>query len=564
MTLNKIHLQLFDDKPNRDLPKPKSRKVHRNLPQIRVALVNAPLTVAQFGRGTGKTRGVSAPWIYDRAKKMPRSTGFMLSLSYAHLIDTIIPELQQGWADYGLEEGVHYWVRETPPEALKIPKPYLAVDNPKYFIFWVNGSVTKLVSLDRKAMVNSKSFDYGCVFEGRKLNGQTITDDVFPTLRGGTTNLLPNGKTFGSLVEHHSKLIESDAPRDVRGRWFLNYQKEMDVETVNNILAIQKYVSTLRKAPKKNAKLIQECEDLMNEMRYDLVYYAKASSLDNIHILGIRTLKEWRKVLTDIDWNISILNEEMGEVANCFYSALDDVKHGYVDAIDYDYVDKLSGKLKHNWEWDLDIDYELPFDISMDCNAIHNCIVVGQRSEAERKFINYFSCMSEPKNPTDHKTVANMFVDYYRGCPNNKVRLIYNNTMVAGERAGLKTKADDMYELLTEEGFDVERIYVGQAMKHEDLYDQWLKLLTNELDFRFSYNRNNCEIWYDASKDTPTLVSDTKKGQQIKKDKRSEHPNSGISPIYATHPTEAGDTLLQYDLYHYSSGSTSYYGIVSA
>jgi hypothetical protein len=143
----------------------KPKEVHRNLPQLRALLVNAAITVIIFGRGTGKTRGVTAGWIYNRAKAIVRSCGFVCSPTYAHLVDTVIPELQQGWADFGLKRNVHYWLYEFPPEELKIPAPFLEVDNPKYFIFWINGSVTKLVSLDRKALVNSKSFDYAAFVE---------------------------------------------------------------------------------------------------------------------------------------------------------------------------------------------------------------------------------------------------------------------------------------------------------------------------------------------------------------------------------------------------------------
>ena len=56
------------------------RQIHRHPKQLVAFLVNAYITVIAFGRGTGKTHGVTATWLYDRASKLPRSTGFVLSI----------------------------------------------------------------------------------------------------------------------------------------------------------------------------------------------------------------------------------------------------------------------------------------------------------------------------------------------------------------------------------------------------------------------------------------------------------------------------------------------------
>lgn len=534
------------------------KQVHRNLPQLKVFLVNAAITIILFGRGTGKTRGVSAGWVYDRAKKLPRSTGFVLSASYTHLIDTIIPELQQGWADLGLEENVHYWLYSMPPKELKIPEPYLKVDNPKYFIFWINGSATKLVSLDRKALVNSKSFDYGCFFEGRKLNGDIARDDVMPTLRGGRANKLPDGRVFGDLPEHHSILIESDLPRDVKGRWILGYDNQVDKQTVNDILSIQKLRIQLREQAKTASKklkeslidAIKECDDLLNEMRRDLVYVARASTLDNIHVLGVSAVKKLRKSLSPIDWEVSVLNKEQDEVDNCFYPDLSKEKHGY-DGIDYEYVDR-AGSTKRDWRWHNDIDSYTPLDIVMDCNAVHNCAAVSQFYNNTRHTIGYFYDISIPGSPTDHTTVAHTICKYFDGAPISEIRLIYNHTMIAGKNAGLNTKIDDVKEVYEDAGYEVEEVYLGQALTHEDTFENWKKLWKGELDFTFAFNLQTCDKLYELCKDTPVKIKDTPDGHQIKKDKSSE-TDKKTPPQDATHGPEALDQILHYDIMYRES-----------
>lgn len=528
------------------------KEVHRNIPQLLVFLINAAITVVIFGRGTGKTRGVTAQWIYERAKKLVRSSGFVLSPTYAHLVDTVIPELKQGWADFGLEEDVHYWLYKFPPEELRIPKPYLTVDNPKYFIFWINGSVTKLVSLDRKALVNSKSFDYGAFVEGRKLNGKIVTDDVMPTIRGGRANLLPDGRVFGDLVEHHSKLIESDLPRDIKGRWFLQYKKQTDYETVRDILTIQKRIiflrDTLTKVTKKVASKITEeiaiMEQGIDEMRRDLVYVGKASTLDNIHVLGIPTLKSLYKSLTPTDWDISVLNIEQEEIDDCFYSSISKDVHGYEDAINYKYVDSLTGKLKHDWKWDKDLMYNRRLEIVMDCNAVHNCIGVLQSTDKVIKLVNYFYRISSIGAPTDHTTVAQDLCDYYKDFPTREINLIFNHTMIAGKKYGQSSKDEDVSKVLRKNGFKVTPIYIGQAMHHDPLFTTWQKLCQNKLKYRFRFNIHRCSVWYDACKSTPITIKDGRKGEQISKNKKSE--SDGTPPQEATHATEAIDQYIQY------------------
>lgn len=532
----------------------KIKEVHRNIPQLTAQLVDAAITVVIFGRGTGKTRGVTAGWIYRRAKELVRSCGFVCSPTYAHLVDTVIPELQQGWADFGLKRNVHYWLYEFPPAELRIPAPFLEVDNPKYFIFWINGSVTKLVSTDRKALVNSKSFDYGAFVEGRKLDGQTVTDDIMPTIRGGRANTLPDGRVFGDIVHHHAKLIESDLPRNIKGRWFLRYQKQSDKETIRDILTIQKRIITLRAslktAKKKDSILIQEEIELMNsavnEMRKDLVYVGKAATYDNLHVLGTSAIKSLRRSLTDYDWDVSVLNIEQEEIPNCFYSSISKEVHGYENAINYTYIDSIQGRLKHDWRWDKDLNYSKGLDIVMDCNNAHNCMGILQSTDKQINLLNYLYCLSIIGQPTDHTTIAQMVCDYYEGFPTKEIKLIYNHTMIAGKKHGKKAKSDDVVQVFRKNKWQVAEVYLGQAMEHDILFTEWARLCTGKTKLRFRFNYQRCAKWYECCKAAGVLLVTNRKGEQIKKNKSSEKETSGILPEDATHATEAIDQYIQY------------------
>jgi hypothetical protein len=527
-------------------------KVHRNIPQMLVFLVDAVITVALFGRGTGKTFGVTSLWVFLRAKVMPRSTGFICSPSYTHLIDTIIPEMEKGWMNMGLKENVHYWKYSAPPPALKIPEPYLKADKPKYFIYWLNGSVTKLVSLDRKALVNSKSFDYGAIVEGRKCKARTVTDDLMPTLRGGETNAIyrPDGTVeseFQDHYQHHSLLIESDLPKTVEERWILSYRKKSNKNRVNQILQLQKIRYELAKNTRRNVNKIKELDATVNEMREDLVHVCEASTLDNIHVLGIRTLKNLRQSLTPRDWRISVLGILDDEIEDCFYAALSKEKHGY-NGISYAVVDKAERGEKHTWRWDKDLRYNQPLYMAMDCGGRFNCFNLFQYYNAHLKKVNYMWLESEPGATTNHQTLTREFCQYYEGYPNKVIHVVYNNTMLSGIKGGHATIIDDISEILLENDWDVREEYVGQAETHDVLHNQWNQLFKGELELKFSYNLQNCDLWYDCCKDAPILITDSFKGQRLKKNKKSEKPGSGIPPHQATHATEGPDTMLQYIL----------------
>lgn len=534
------------------------RQIHRHPKQLVAFLVNAYTTVIAFGRGTGKTHGVTATWLYDRAKTMPRSTGFVLSITYAHLIDTIIPACQKSWGEMGLVEGVHYWIREKPPEELELDKPITPVDEPKYFIFWINGSVTKLVSMDRQAMVNSKSFDYGAICEARKLPGERIEDDVIPTVRG-------NEDYFGHLPEHGSILIESDLPKDVKGRWFLKYKKQMDEETVNWILQIQRYIHDLQKLPptKKTEAKIQEAKEQINEMRKDLTHWIEASTFDNIHALGEKALRYLRTKLLPKDYDVSVLNIMSDEVDDCMYSLLDDEVHGY-DAFNYAHIDKLDKLPKRDCRWDRDVNLHRALQLTMDYNLRHSCMDLFQMTNKKLRFLKHLYVLA----PKTHLDLVDEICEYYSVHETKEIEFIYNSTFTSGEQvAGRKSIRQEVQERFEKNGWKVKAKPLGQPMWHEDLYYEWEKLLRGNLFFKFFFNRGNgCNIWYESAKQT-AITPNTKpprKGRRTPKfykDKSSERTTSGVPQQDATHSTESVDQILQYYLTQEAEKKTGFYGI---
>lgn len=541
------------------------KEIHRHPKQLVAFLVDAWLTVVAFGRGTGKTHGVTATWVYLRAMRLPRSTGFILSITYAHLIDTIIPAMQKSWNDMGLVEGVHYWIREKPPEELELDQPITPVDNPSYFIFWINGSVTKLVSMDRQAMVNSKSFDYGAIAEARKQNGTRIEDDVIPTIRG-------NDDRFGHIPEHGSILIESDLPKDQKGKWWIKYKKEMDEETVGWIMQIQYYIYELQKMLKiadedtarSITKKIEAAREQMDEMRKDLVHWIEAGTFDNIHALGEKALRYLKRTLPKDDYDVSVLNILKDEVDDCMYAGLDDEVHGY-DAFDYTHIDRLEKLPQQNCLWDKDCNLHQNLDITIDWNMRHSCIDVSQFVNNKIKLLKHHFVLA-PKTEDD---LVDEICEYYSAHKTKTVNFIYNHTFTAGEkvrgRTSIQKKIEDRF---IANGWKVIKKPLGQAWWHEDIYSAFQKVINGHAPFQFRFNRNNCEVWYKACKDTnivpnikPITTNTNRRVAKFYKNKASERLNSGIAPQNATHATESVDQLIQYHFTKKSIDGQKFFGV---
>jgi hypothetical protein len=540
------------------------KHIHRHPKQLIAFLVDAWLTVVAFGRGTGKTHGVTATWIYTRAKQLPRSTGFILSITYAHLIDTIIPAMQKSWGEMGLVEGVHYWIREEPPQELELDKPITPVDDPKYFIFWVNGSTTKLVSMDRQAMVNSKSFDYGAICEARKQDGQRIEDDVIPTIRG-------NEQYFGHCPEHGTILIESDLPKDVKGKWWLKYKKEMDQEDVDWIMQMQRWISELQtnlevteseSIKKQLEKTIEEVRSQINEMRKNLVHWIEASTFDNIHALGEKVLRYLKRTLSDKDYDISVKNIYHEEVDDCFYPELDDAIHGY-DAFNYAFIDKQEKLPKRDCRWDRDVNLTKALDVTIDYNLRHSCIDIYQFVNKKIRFLKHHYVLA----PRTHFDMVDDICKYYEFHQTKTVNFIFNHTFTSGDKVLNRSSIrKEVVEQFKKNGWKVKEIYIGAAMWHETLYYHWIDLLTGKLPFGFMFNRGNgCDIWYHTTKQTDIRVNNKppqqgRKQPKFFKNKKSERPGSGIPQQEATHNTESVDQILQYYLTKDGIKDNQYYG----
>lgn len=520
------------------------KEVHRNVPQLMFQICMSQLNVCLWSRATGKSEGPMADFFIENIFAMPRSNGFIMGTSYSQILTRTLPPLVSAWEEfYGLKEDKHYWVRKYAPEKLQRPKAYRHPADPKNYIPWYNGTGLYLVSQDRPGTINGIRSQFGGIDEARFINKQRFDDEVIPTMAG------LNAK-FGHLWNYLSLLFCSDMPRNTKGKWLLDLKREMENDVIESIIHVHSQMQKLRddflsgtEAQQKRLRpKIAKLYHLLNELRKGTTYFSKANILDNIDALGLEPLKHFRRVLSDIDFAISIMNKEMFKIENGYYSLLNEDDHGYtapniqlMDELEYNPLDPPVA----DCTWEMDIIPGEDLHIGCDYNNEINCVVTAQHTARE------FRALSSLYVKDDELLLdcVKKWNAFYKNKPGEKVvHYWYDATAIGGTAATDISFSDMWVSELQRLGWIVVKHDIGQIGSHHSRH-HFYKLLFSGRDARlpkFRYNKTNCETWATAAQQTDIIQM----GDLIKKDKSSEKANSGIPPEEATHITEAMDVIV--------------------
>jgi hypothetical protein len=537
----------------------KPKQIHLNVPQILDWMVQANITVHLWGRATGKTQGPGARHTMNCMNSMPRSLGGIVSSSYDKLLTMIIPGLQQGWEQFGYLENLHYFIKKFPPEGFFQAKPFREPKKSEHYLPWWNGAGAVLISLDRPSTSVGINLDWMWADEARLLKEEAF-NAAYLTVRG-------NAEHFGHLSCHGSLLITTDLPKDSRGKWLYKYIDEMDPKAVKMVIALQQRIAQLNKDYQQLTKRqqlavdreIAKINEYCNKIRKDLVYVSFASTIDNIHALGLDVIKRFRRMLTELDFQVSVLSKRLEQVEHGFYIGFDADRNLYIpdeEAGAWNYVDSLQLDFRDNitkdWRWDGDLISDQPLDIALDYNRAISCMAIGQETLRE-DYVRNFMYVEEPQMLKD---LINNFCDYYKGYPTPVVNYYYDHTALLGKNASSDIRhAEEVKYILSERGWEVIDCYIGQAPSHRSRYYLINKLLKGD-DARLpvvKFHHTNTE-------DLVTSMNNagTRRGMDgISKDKRPED-DSNVKPIEATHPTEALDQLLYGKHFRKLSGDSSF------
>jgi hypothetical protein len=520
-------------------------KLHYNKPQLLVHLVMSQIIVCVWGRRTGKTEGPMADFTLHNVFSMPRSNGFLVGTTYEQLLTRTLPPLVAAWARRGYHEGVHYWIRRFPPAQLKVPKAYRTPLKADHYIQWFNGSGIYLVSQDRPGTINGVSTQWGAGDEAKFLNVNKLREETLLTLSG-------NAEHFGHMSCYLSLMFCSDMPTTSRGTWLLDYEELMDKDSVQAILMVQQLRHQLlgeleddSLSQRKRVKLeerVAELDEYLNELRKDLVYYSEATTLDNIHALGLAPIKQFKRTLNEVVFNSSVLNKKVLKVENGFYSLLSEDAHAY-DAVNYNYLDGLkidySTPLEPDSRHDADVNRQEPLDVALDYNNAINSLVVGQEYGGEYRCVNSLFVLGA--DGLLLRDVVKKFCTYYKHHENKVVNYFFDHTAVARSASTNLSFADEVMQEFRAQGWIVVERNIGQSSSHHSRYLFWAMLFKGDSRLpRWSYNRTRFAQAAVSMQQAPVK----RIGEFFKKDKSSERTNSGVKPEEATHLSEATDTLI--------------------
>lgn len=535
--------------------------LHRNIPQLLINAILARIMLLLWARGTGKTEGGTGVWTLHNVKEMPGSVGAVGTDSYKHLRKQILPEIEKTWRKLGLVKGKDYWIDTFPPKALGVPEAIRPISEPENTIFFRNGSAIKLFSFNFQSLQQGDSIDYLAVEETKLVNPKRL-NEVFPCLRGN------EDAEWAWKSCHKSILLVTDMPEDIEGQWILDYADQVDEKLNSLILKIQAHISLLedkleqgafdKKEQKEVNLVLEELRIKVNEFRKKAVFVSYASTLENLHALGLDVIKNLQKVLNDLKFRRSVMNELPQKAKDCFYHFLSKERHGYV-ALNEKYLRSLKDKDNDDCRWDSDVVNDTLY-LSFDYNGNFCSAIAAQFDEKTKqlKFIkNFYADLAELKSAKEEKGLrllrflCRKIVTYYKYRINRSITYFYDNTAIGtdADRDTSGTYKSIVEKELDRGGFKVESKRVDQST-HKERFDCWEKILSNDEDasFSFTFNKENCNEWFFASTNTKTVFKKfySKDGElnvKFEKDKSSEKKGN-IHPVQSTHLTEAGDVML--------------------
>jgi hypothetical protein len=347
----------------------------------------------------------------------------------------------------------------------------------------------------------------------------------------------------------------TDMPTSAQGSWIFEKKEQMDTEKCRKAMLIQLEWNKLKvevdhpdTPQKRRVYLVRQMDRyafLMNELRRGLVYYHEGDWRDNLPILGVEQIKQWRREMMWPVFQSSILNRRLVHLENGFYGLYDQDQHTYT-AFDYTYIDGLGlhlpvGTLSDSRK-DSDVKHHDALHIGMDHNASINCLVIGQHGLDQQTKLRCMKVLKSLYVKAPHRVhdVLDAFHNYYIHHKNKTIYYYYDHTSNHTDATRTESIATIVTSHLEKKGWNVIRVYIGQQPMHETRYRMWGAVFT-EKDPRFTpirFNLENAQSVIVSMQRTGVITG--KNG--FEKDKRPEK-NSSYPQEEAPHQSDALDTL---------------------
>lgn len=483
--------------------------------QARVLIALARITWILAGRGTGKTQGITAPWILHKVEAMPGSCGAIIGQSFADLESKILKPLFTGFQMLGHKKDEHYIYGTKPPDSWD--KPLIPIIDFKHVISFPNGTTIQLVSLHQKGSANSNSFQWMVGPEAKFFNPDQM-QEIIPTLRGLV-------KEFGDSPWYGAMLFETDKYHP-NIHWILEKRKLHNEALMNTVIYYQLKVNELQQKQtevgeemgKKIAAQIRKLNKLLSELRKKLFIVVESSAIDNIANLKEDYFENMRKSLTEYEYRVAIDNEDPTKVEGGYYPDRNE---------------------RHLYRSELD-ETDKPLAIALDYQATIVPIVSCQLQEDTNgvETLRYLKDFYV-KHPYKISDVVQKFCEYHKDRKCKTVYYFYDHT-AKGESSNSKAPYEDVVDAFEKQGWNIIEIYMGQAPGHDEKYRFFSEVFKEE-DLMMPvvrYHEEDCAATVLSMDSTPL-----KQTYGVEKDKSSERDKK-IPQERATHLGDTQDMLM--------------------
>lgn len=524
------------------------QKAYFNKAQLYLHEVSPNSKVLICGRRFGKSDGVMGPDILFDVQHMPGSTGWIYGATFKQLLSRTLPATEQFWRRYNYRRDYHYFIGRKAPKWMNFQTPVIEPIDWDKCIHFYNGTVVHLLSQDVQFSANSLTADWGKADEARSIRKEKMFEEAIPTLSGSHMR-------FASCHKWKGLTIVTDMPTSKRGQWVLEMENRMDRElitaieyTIGEINYLKDQYASMPELPGSARQKLNRLKSELHFLRSKAFMYKEYDTIENIELLGPDYIRQMKRDLPPVTFQISIMTRKVRNAATKYYSALDPDIH-YYDANNNEYIMNLRTAkgtididrvVQDNCLHDQDIDFNTPLAIALDYNSAINWVVTGQRLEPEMKTLSSFFV----KSPRKIRELCQKWCDYYEPMVSKRVIYYYNETALHKGYADEESEsfAEIVYAILSRNRWDVEMVFIGKPWKHSVKHQAIDDALKGKKGLFPVFNRGNNPHLLPALE-----LAETKMGRTgFEKDKSGEkHGDTEDDPLeLRTDGTDAWDDLF--------------------
>lgn len=466
----------------------RSKAIYINDKQRELLMARQLTRLFLGGRGSGKSHTIG---LSTRAKAgaMPRAKIGLASTTYNQILTKTLPAILACWDSLGLREHEgpekpgHFVIGRKPPKHFDTP-----FSPPRKFancITFRNGFTIEMISMDRPDLARGGSYDGFEVDEAALIKESDYTRIILPSIRGNTHR-------FKHTHWHQNINFYTSIPWKPSGYWIFDFEEK--------------------------AKL-----------HPDEYLVVEATAYDNIHILTEAGIERMEREMGYLEFQIEVLNKRIVKVPDGFYHKLDEDKHLYRPA--YDYQDTDRGIVTKSAK---DIKVDELLDLSFDFSGWFNCVTIWQQQGQVEKCVDALHVKGDDK--------LNELVDKFHkryGQHGFKFVRLWGEPRGHDKQATGPSIYETLRKLFEAKGWMVEiRAHAGRTTNHLERHHAINDLLAETFPGlpKIRFNEENCKDVIIAMQ-TTEITPDFRKNKS--KEKLRDFPQE-----HAPHYTDTVDYYL--------------------